>query len=316
MAVRVEAPCRFDLAGSWTDVPEISERLGPEGGKTLNAAICLLDERGQPDPVWGLLDFGSEDLGGNGPGGEWHSPHNVGGLGTSASMNVVICAMASYRGHRGNLDDHWRARIAHNAFLMGTDFWDVLGGKQDERAAVYGGIKLYHFHPDGSVTCEIVTPPAEAIEALERQLILFDTGKDRLSGDIHREVWGGGNLERNVPVMQQLVVLAEQMAGTLKAGDLVELGGQLRENCELLFSLHESVGDPRIRQALDVLDERKLLLGGKPGGAGGGGVLGALVKEGTEVQAVEILSSLGFGRVLPWKFDFEGLRFREEGREG
>jgi D-glycero-alpha-D-manno-heptose-7-phosphate kinase len=300
------APVRICDIGGWTDVRPSIEAL-PYGGATINIAITPLDN-GEPSYVVARrFSSGFSDTA-KGPGLSNYSPHDVGGLGTSAALNVALCAVATAPEHNGNLTRRWRMRIAEMAFRMGNDIWNILGGKQDEYAAAIGGINLFRWLRHDKVRVEPVEVAQGFTSLIEEQVVLFDTGKARLSSRIHRHVWG--NMKHSLPIMKKLVALAHRTKRVMERGDIEEFGAILRESCMLQFALHRSIADPRIRQGLDALDRAKVMMGGRPCGAGGGGAVMFLIKEGMVEEAISILEGLGYGTIIPWQCDFKGLQVR------
>lgn len=299
-------PVRIGDIGGWTDVRPSIAAL-PHGGATINIAITPL-QNGEPSYVFAhRFSNGFSDTA-KGPGLLNLSPHDVGGLGTSAALNVALCAVATAPEHQGRLDLRWRKRIAEMAFRMGNDIWHILGGKQDEYASAIGGINFFRWLKNDKVKVESVDVPHFFIRLIEERVVLFDTGKDRLSSRIHRHVWG--NMRHSLPIMTKLVALAHRTKRVMERGDIEEYGVILRESCALQFALHRSIADRRIRQALEALDRASVMMGGRPCGAGGGGAVMFLIKEDMVEEATAILEGLGYGTIIPWKCDFKGLQVR------
>ncbi|MEX0750332.1 MAG: hypothetical protein WD359_05935, partial [Dehalococcoidia bacterium] len=117
MAKRARAPLRIDLAGGWTDVPEFADA---EGGAVVNVTLDKF-VRGTLDDA-GPLDY----------------RHDVqaGGLGSSACELVLAEAL---RHPDADLDD-----IAEGAFHAERAA-GVIGGRQDQYAACYGGLSFMAF---------------------------------------------------------------------------------------------------------------------------------------------------------------------------
>ena len=65
-------------------------------------------------------------------------------------------------------------------------------GKQDQFAAAFGDLRMYHFHPDGSVKVEPLICRNQTLEQLQRNLLMFYTGITRSAAEILKEqaqVW-------------------------------------------------------------------------------------------------------------------------------
>lgn len=302
MRIQVSAPCRVDFAGPWTDTNDYFEGSRFRFGQTLNAAIVLQDSRGQDQYVSATIDRQK------GIRKSIDQPHDVGGLGTSASLNVIEAALVVSKRLFKDLTDEDRLEVARMAWRVANLGYELKGGWQDELAACFGGFCVFTLRADPEIEIDVkkLDVTDETIAILQRRLILYDTGASRLSSDIHYHVWG--NLDRSIPLMDRMVELVEPTRQALLEGNLDAFGCLLNETCDQLFHLHDSVGDFRIRNAFNVLKEEDIFLGGKPCGAGGGGACMMLVREGSEKRAKELLTALPEGEVLNWRFDLEGLR--------
>lgn len=299
-----EAGERADFFGAWTDVPRSYENL-VNGGMTVNAAIKIIGDDGLPKPAKARRGQGA--MFGPGPGsGSWSTHEVIGGLGTSASINVALCAVLLAPEHQGDLNDYWRDRIAHAAYLMGNEVIGILGGKQDEYASVFGGFNCFRFRSDGKVEVERLNVTQSMVDFLETHLVLFDTDESRLSSRIHEEVWG--NLDHSLSIMKDMIEFANIGRDAMLRGDIVIFAECLRQTCESQFRLNSTIGSKRIVEALDALYTEDVILAAKVCGAGGGGALEALAKEDEADSVKAILGKLGYGRVLDWQFDFEGLK--------
>jgi D-glycero-alpha-D-manno-heptose-7-phosphate kinase len=179
--VTARAPVRVDFGGGWTDVAPFIRAAG--SGSVLNAAIdkyvtgtLVRRESGSG----AATDEGLEvrygfDL----PSGS--------GLGTSSALNVVWLSLIQSQ-ISANAGDEARQQIAEQAFRL-EGLLGILGGKQDQYAAALGGFNLLTFAETG-VTAERLAVPADTVRELEARCVLCYSGKPRLSGRIHENVWG------------------------------------------------------------------------------------------------------------------------------
>ena len=60
-------------------------------------------------------------------------------------------------------------------------------GKQDQYAAAYGGLRVYKFNSDDSVSQEVVMCNKHTISQLNDQTLAFHIGGDRNANEILRE---------------------------------------------------------------------------------------------------------------------------------
>jgi D-glycero-alpha-D-manno-heptose-7-phosphate kinase len=324
--LRVEAriPVRIDFGGPWTDTPEFYENE-PEGGATLNAAIVPLipDAMGQLHPAYvrGVLDTGGSLLDAEyetvrGPSGPLKQKRVRGtmvsyeagipssGLGTSAALNALWLALI--KAVNEDVESfEMRQLIAEKSHRIEREL-GIIGGKQDQYAAVFGGINLFIFHNDGRVSINRLELDETVISELESRLILFDTGKARLSSKLHEHVWGNYFAGKNRHWLVRMREIAFEMTDALKAGDVDRFGRLMSENWECQKALHESITNEQIESVFDVA-MRVGCIGGKACGAGGGGCLVFLAQEGKRQQVENALKSMP-GVIVQFKFEFDGLK--------
>ena len=305
MIIKSRAPVRVDFAGGWTDVPIFAAGAG---GMVVNAAIkhyvsgrmdihdseepISLPAPGQQGPE-GLSVSYQSDL----PSGS--------GLGTSSALNVVWLSLVKSQ----ITTDEDRGRIAELAYQL-EEILGILGGKQDQYAAAYGGFNSMTF--GDSVAVERLPISSEMVAELEARLVLCYTGKPRLSGNIHENVWGA--FRRGAPAtvnaLYTLRDCAFQMRQALLQGDSNAFGDLLSRNWQSQKALDPSVTNPQI-EALFELAEAAGSVGGKACGAGGGGCLLFFAAPGKQQAVSEALTESGV-RVIPFQFDFEGLQVTKE----
>lgn len=297
MRITCRAPVRVDLAGAWTDVVFFYE---PFGGATLNAAIGYY--------VHGELLVGKHAPKGEGVHIGYHTDVPTGsGLGTSAAMNVVWLALV-----KGDPVATHEARqsIAEGAY-QAEKILGIVGGKQDQYAAAFGGINLFEFRNDG-VTVHPVRMPSEKLTGLEQLFVLCYTGASRLSSRIHENVWGRfghGNRE----VIDALLTMrdsAYECKDALERGDWKRVGEILTLQFECSKRLDASTSNETIERLFAEVGEH--IFGGKPCGAGGGGCVLFLCKEEKAKRQVEQKLLEARMTLLPFRFDFSGLTVQIE----
>lgn len=302
------APVRVDFAGGWTDVSIFARGAG---GAVVNAAISHY--------VTGKLEVLDTDEGDNAslanmtatPGKEglsvaYQSDLPSGsGLGTSSALNVVWLSLVKSQ----ITSDEDRARLAELAYQL-EEMLGILGGKQDQYAAAFGGFNYMTFGE--TVTVERLNVSPEMVRALESRLVLCYTGKPRLSGNIHENVWGA--FRRGTPETVNALYYLRNCAIRMRQ---VLLDGHVEEFAELLSQnwKHQKALDPSVsNEQIEILFEDALAagaLGGKACGAGGGGCLLFCTEAGKQMAVSDALSRAG-ARVIPFQFDFEGLKVTKE----
>lgn len=292
MKLTSKAPVRIDFAGGWTDVPIFAESAG---GAVLNAALAQY--------VYGEMETGAD---GNGIRVSYHSDLPAGsGLGTSSALNVVWLSLIQSR--ISKKED--KERIAELAYNL-ESVLGILGGKQDQYAAALGGINLMRF--TDKVAVEPVDLDNQAIAELESRLVLCYTGQSRLSSNIHENVWGAFRAGKNetVSALYRLREVAVLMADALRHSEWQRFGSLLLENWENQKRLDASVTNERMEKLFE-LALANGAIGGKAGGAGGGGCLIFFSESGRATELSRALESAGV-RMIPCKLDFQGLTVSRE----
>lgn len=178
MIITSRAPVRIDFAGGWTDVDIFAKGAG---GAVLNATIDKY--------VTGRLEIFESS---SSVAEESHEGITVSyksdlpsgsGLGTSASLNVVWLSLIKSR--ITSIED--KKMIANLAYEL-ERILGILGGKQDQYASAIGGINFMTFNDNVEVERLNIDP--SVVSEMESRLVLCYTGKPRLSGNIHENVWG------------------------------------------------------------------------------------------------------------------------------
>lgn len=304
MLLESKAPVRIDFAGAWTDVKFFAH---PFGGATANAAIDRF--------VTGRTQTGAHSA----PNGA-HVPEGISvnyetdipagsGLGTSSALNVVWLSLA--RGS-GPQNDEERARIAEQAYEVETVL-GILGGKQDQYAAAFGGFNLFEFGESGAQVHPIRISPGHATE-LNGLLTLCYTGQARLSSNLHQNVWGGFRAGRR-DVVESLFALRDSAYAAkdiLEAGSWDKFGPLLQKQHECAHRLDASLSNDLVEGIFDLV--RPHISGGKCCGAGGGGCMLFLSPSPEQQQQAAARLSEHNIQVIDFGWASEGLSVsRSEG---
>lgn len=219
------------------------------------------------------------------------------GLGSSSSFTVgVLHALYSYKGKFVS-----KERLASEA--CDIEIKRLLNpiGKQDQYAAAYGGLNFYQFRKDGSVVVEPVMMQDEAREKLEKNLIMFYTGKLHSASAILQEQSDNitsGDRETN---QLKMCGLAHDLRRELQSGNIDAMGEILHENWMLKKTLASGISN----QEIDEVYQKAIdsgAIGGKLLGAGGGGFLLFYVPEKSQNKVKENIRL----PQMPMAFDRQG----------
>jgi D-glycero-alpha-D-manno-heptose-7-phosphate kinase len=299
---RARAPLRLGLAGGGTDVSPFSEE---HGGFVLNATIDLYAQAILEPQNDGKIIFSAEDRAefvelqavselpdidplrlhrgiynrivrqfnaskplsfklttfADAPAGS--------GLGTSSTMVVCIIQVFSEWLSLG-LGEY---EIAHLAYEIEREELNLLGGKQDQYAAAFGGFNFIEFGPGID---RVLVNPLRVKESfrneLEASTVLFYTGQSRESAKIIEKQIESlkVKLSPSAAAMLSLKQDAIHMKEAILRGDLGRYADILRQSWENKKQLASNVTNIH----LDAIYNDAIKAGalaGKISGAGGGG---------------------------------------------
>jgi D-glycero-alpha-D-manno-heptose-7-phosphate kinase len=292
MIIKSQAPVRIDFAGAWTDVRYFAH---PFGGATTNAAINRY--------VSGETIIGAHGAAPEGIAVTYETDIPAGsGLGTSSALNVVWLSLA--RGREIDTAEQ-RGQIAEQAYEVETVL-GIIGGKQDQYAAAFGGFNLFEFEESG-VQVTPIAISSEGIAELESLMTLCYTGKARLSSNLHESVWGGFRAGKR-DVVDSLFSLrdsAYRAKEIFESGNFDELGPLLDSQHQCAKRLDASLSNDLVEGIFDLV--REDIRGGKCCGAGGGGCM-TFISDSPEKKrrTQEKLQANGY-HVIDFRFAAEGL---------
>lgn len=298
MIYRAKAPLRLGFGGGGTDVPPFSEEYG---GYVLNATINKY--------VYATLVINDSDAIGlhsqdykqsicyNGRGNlpydgnldlikavinkvkklcplriingcdiyiRSDAPPGV-GLGTSSTVVVAVLGVF-IEALRLNLSAY---EIANLAWEIERKDMNLVGGKQDQYAAVFGGINFMEFHKNNGVVINNLRLSKAVINELQYNLLLCYTGMRHKSEDIIKEQIA---LTKNrINQLEHLKMIAVAMKEDLLTEDLTNFGNLLSTDWQHKKSLSSKISN----ETIEKLAEKASNAGAeglKITGAGGGGV--------------------------------------------
>ncbi|MDE3213600.1 MAG: dehydrogenase, partial [Bacteroidota bacterium] len=330
MIYRSKAPLRIGLAGGGTDVSPYSDQFG---GAILNATISLfayaniqiLDEPaiivealdrkeiqrfpwsrqlkidGTLDLLKGVYnriqqDFGIPEKGlrlstfVDAPAGS--------GLGTSSTLVVAILGafVEMLKLPLGDYD------IAHLAYQIEREDLQLAGGKQDQYAAMFGGVNFMEFYEGDKVIVNPLRIRSEYLHELENNLVLYFTANSRQSAAIIKEQVKNvhNKNEKSIEAMHQLKEQARMMKEALLKGKLNEIGEILDFGFMQKRRMAENISNSRIEEIYDAA-RKAGATGGKISGAGGGGFMIFYCPANTHHEVIEALERFG-GEVKNYTF--------------
>lgn len=227
------------------------------------------------------------------------------GLGASASAFVAMIGLLNHLRYDKRITDY---EIAEKAYNLETFELKNLVGRQDQYAAVFGGLNFIEFKGDEFIRVNQLRLEDRIMYELEKNLILVHVGERPASGDILQDHVDGYKKkdEKVVDALKRTKELAFETKSALLRGDLMYFGQLLHESWSEKKRYSPHVTNDRIDELYE-LARKHGALGGKVSGAGGGGHMILYCKPNTEQIVAEELRKAG-AKPVDFSFDFKGLQ--------
>ena len=225
------------------------------------------------------------------------------GLGASSTMTVALIGAFN----------HWlklglnRYEVAQQAVSIERGDLGLVGGKQDQYAAAFGGFNFIEFS-GGDVLVNPLRLPEEWVSELEYSIVLAFSGKRHRASDIISDQIENFRQQRteHVMAMDRTKQMAFAMKRNLLKGDFERFGHLLHEAWIAKKGMAKKISNPHI----DAIYEAGCAagaLGGKVSGAGGGGFIFFFAAPDRRHQVIRALQCAG-GRVVQFGFTNMGLQ--------
>jgi D-glycero-alpha-D-manno-heptose-7-phosphate kinase len=225
------------------------------------------------------------------------------GLGTSSTLVVAILG-AFVEWLKLPLGDY---DIAHYAYQIERSDLKLTGGKQDQYAAMFGGVNFMEFYEDDKVIVNPLRIRPEYLHELENNLVLFFTSTSRESATIIDEQVKNVNSknEKSIEAMHQLKEQARMMKEALLKGRLDEFGAILDFGFLQKRRMASKISNSKIEEIYEAA-KKAGATGGKISGAGGGGFMIFYCPGNTRYHVISELKKFG-GEVKNYTFTKYGL---------
>ncbi|MBU0958791.1 MAG: GHMP kinase [Nanoarchaeota archaeon] len=283
---KVRAPVRIDFAGGTTDISYFANKYG---GAVLNAGInrYVVGKIVKSDKSVHL------EYTGNTP--------TSSGLGTSGVMNLVWLALISQMKlkRKGEIQAKTKHELAEMVYRL-EQAMGIVGGKQDQYAAAFGGINFIEFKGDNTNVIPLRLK-ARTIKELESRLVLVYTGKPHFAGSANKNMIDNIKKGKGVENLIRIRDIANEMKNTLLKGDLDRFSELMNEETENRIKLHKSVLPLRASKFIKIGLENGAMSAKICGSGNGGSILFYGDKKRLKKK---------FGKnVIDFRFDFEGLKW-------
>jgi len=226
------------------------------------------------------------------------------GLGSSASVCVnVLKALAAYLHLPLSRYD-----LAERAFHIARNVLGNPVGKQDEYAAVFGGLNYIRFGMDGTVIVEPIELDPALLAELQDSLMLFFTGSAHQSRTILQEQEKSTREDHGAALksLHEIASLAGRIRSALLDGDLYAFGTLMDQGWHAKKQISGKISTDRIDMLYGIA-RKKGALGGKITGAGGGGFLMVYCERQNQAGVRNALAAAG-AREMTFQFDCKGAQ--------
>jgi D-glycero-alpha-D-manno-heptose-7-phosphate kinase len=191
------------------------------------------------------------------------------GLGSSSAFTAgLLHALHAHRGHY-----RAQAELAAEACEVEIDLCKEPVGKQDQYAAAMGGVNLFRFNSDDTVSIEKVIFTPGFARDFQDSMLLFYTGRTRSASEIlERQISEMSSSAPKTDVVCRMACMTEEFRCAIDDCSLTHVGELLHEGWRLKRSLTDQISNPAIDD-MYAAARRAGAFGGKLLGAGGGGFL-------------------------------------------
>lgn len=223
------------------------------------------------------------------------------GLGSSSSLTVgLINALAAYKGKILTPDD-----LVTMAWHVENEILKAPIGKQDQCAAVFGGLNHFVFGKDGSVTRSDLYQKCSSIKVkwLDESTMLFYLDMPREGNHILADQVK--DIEAKKKAYDAMKELTHDFMKWLEDGFNSSVAGRIIDTAwQTKKSLCGRISNTHIDNIYSMVLTAGAI-GGKLCGAGGGGFLMLMVPKDYQSEVVKAMRPL---KQMPFNFDEEGSR--------
>jgi D-glycero-alpha-D-manno-heptose-7-phosphate kinase len=180
-------------------------------------------------------------------------------------------------------------------------------GKQDPYTAAFGGLTVLEIAKDGTVETRKANVSYEVADELNKNILIFFTGKTRSADEILREQEKGAKEEKAsvIDSMHYIKEIGYQILEAVESGNIDVVGRKFHEHWQYKKKISSKMSNPEFDRIYDAAQESGAL-GGKISGAGGGGFFTFYVPDQQRAFR-EKMRELGL-REMRYRFDFEGSK--------
>ncbi len=222
------------------------------------------------------------------------------GMGSSSSFTVgLLHNLYAIKGQHVS-----KERLAQEACQIEIERLGEPIGKQDQYAAAYGGLNIFRFNTDETVSVEKIYMQNQVLTHLEDNLIMFYTGSQRKANEILTEQKSNTKEADKKATLIEMTHLVDELKNSLTSAKLDDFGNLLHQNWLLKKRLASKISNNEIDDAYEVAMKNGAL-GGKLLGAGGGGFLLFYCEKEKQSKLIEAMKKF---RRIPFGMEHEGSK--------
>ncbi|VVB50997.1 Mevalonate kinase [uncultured archaeon] len=226
------------------------------------------------------------------------------GLGSSASAFVAAIGLFNHALSDRRITNY---EIAELAFKLEREELHNLGGRQDQYAAVFGGLNYMEFKGNDFVRINPLRIRRDNLLELEKNIVLVHAQEREKSGDIiANQTKSYVRRDRDVvDALEETKALAQEVKQALVRGDFNYFGELLHQGWLTKKKFSPLMTTPFIDKLYKAARENGAI-GGKITGAGGGGHMFFYCEPNTEHKVEAALAKAG-AKPVKFSFDMHGL---------
>jgi D-glycero-alpha-D-manno-heptose-7-phosphate kinase len=222
------------------------------------------------------------------------------GSGLGASSTLVIAILRAYAEWlKLPLGEYDLARLAFDIERVDAG---LLGGRQDQYAAAFGGFNFMEFYAENRVIVNPLRIRTSIALELESSLVLYYSGVSRESAGVilEQKTRVEQMNESAIAATMELKNDALAMKEALLKANIREVARLLGRSWEAKKKLASSITSPAIEEAYEAAI-RAGAYSGRISGAGGGGFIIFMVDPALRYDVIKVLNACG-GKILPFHF--------------
>ena len=222
------------------------------------------------------------------------------GSGLGASSTLVVAIIQAYaewlKLPLGEYD------VAQLAFSIEREDAGMLGGRQDQYAATFGGFNFMEFYSGNRVIVNPLRIRENILRELESSIVLYYSGVSRASADVIREQASRITVQNReaIAATQELKQDAVAMKEALLKGTIREMARVLGRSWDAKKKIATGINNSAIDQAYQTAMNAGAY-SGRISGAGGGGFIIFMTDPVRKYEITRALQSCG-GYVFPFHF--------------